>query len=64
MNILLVMYTYTKFNPSLHLKELPWVNWTYDPVEDKKSQLISFSAILLEFRSILAKFYKNLHIAE
>ena len=45
-------------------KELPRVNRTYDPVEDQKSQLLSFSAILFEFCSILVKFYKNLHFTE
>ena len=40
------------------------MNWTYDPVEDQKSQL-SFSAISLEFCSILVKFdKKNLHFTE
>ena len=45
-------------------KELPRVNGTYDPVEDKKCQLLNFSPILLEFCSILVKFYKNLHFTE
>ena len=39
------------------LKELPRVNKAQDPVEDKKSQLLSFSEILLEFCSILVKVY-------
>ena len=46
------------------IKELPRVNKTYDPVEDQKIKLLSFSAILLEFCSILVKFYKNLHFTE
>ena len=46
---------------SLEMKELPQVNRTYDPVEDQKSELLSISEMLLEFCSILVKFYKNLH---
>ena len=45
-------------------KELPWVNRAYDPVEDQKSQLLSFSEILLKFCSILVKVYKNAHFTE
>ena len=46
------------------LKELPRVNRTKDPVEDQKCQLLSFSASLLAFCSILVKLYKNLHFTE
>ena len=47
------------------VKELQRVKWTYGPVEDQKRQLLSFSAILLEFCSILVKFYKKkLHFTE
>ena len=46
------------------IKELPRGNRIYDPVEDQKSQLLSFSAILLEFCSILVKFFKNQHFTE
>ena len=45
-------------------KELPGVNRTYDPVEEQKSQLLSFSDILLEFCSILFKVYKDVHLIE
>ena len=44
-------------------KEPPWVNRTYALVGDKKSQLVSFSVILLEFCSILVK-DKNLQFTE
>ena len=46
------------------IKVLPRVNRTKDPVKDQKSQLLGFSAILLEFCSIRVKFYKNLHFTE
>ena len=49
---------------NLSAKELPRVNRTYDPVEDQRSRLFSFSSILLEFCNILVKFYKNLHFTE
>ena len=45
-------------------KELPRVNREQDPVEDRKSQLLSFSEILLEFCSMLVKVYKNVHFTE
>ena len=45
-------------------KELPRVDRSKDPVEDEKSQLLSFSEILFEFCSILIKVYKNLHYTE
>ena len=45
-------------------KELPRVNRAQDPVEDQKSQLLSFSEILLEFCCILVKGCKNIHFTE
>ena len=46
------------------IKELPRVNRAQDQVQDQKSQLLSFSEILLEFCSILVKIYKNVHFTE
>ena len=46
------------------MKELPRVNRAQNPVEDQKSQLLSFSEILLEFCSILVKVNKNVHFTE
>ena len=45
-------------------KELPQVNMTYHPVEDRKSQLLSFLEFVFEFCSILVKFYKSLYFTE
>ena len=45
-------------------KDLPRVNRAYDPAEDPKRQLLSFSEISLEFCCILLKLYKNLHFTE
>ena len=46
------------------LKELPRVDRAQDPVEDKKSQLLSFSEIWLESCSILVKVFWNVHFTE
>ena len=45
-------------------KELPRINRAKDQVEDRKSQLLSFSEILLEVCSILVKVNKNVHFTE
>ena len=39
-------------------KELPWVNRTYDPVEDQTSQHLSFLPILLDFAVFLSNLIK------
>ena len=44
--------------------ELPRVKRAQNPVENQKSQRLSFSEILLEFCSILVKVYKNLDFTE
>ena len=45
------------FSLLLEVKEAPRVNKTWEPVEDQKSQLFTFSAILLEFSCICVKYY-------
>ena len=42
-----------------HWKELPRVNRAQDPVEDQKSQLLSFSEFYLNFAVFLSKFIKT-----
>ena len=45
-------------------KEIPRVNRTYSPVEDQKSQHLSYSEILFDFCCIRFKFYKNILLSK